>query len=300
MLHKIPAVSGLWLVKQFLCIFRQTVDQIELRFGGPINYGLPQAWLTFGQTPLNFYLPFPGLCLVENFHAFADKPLIRFGSYIVGLAHYGPSSVWLNIVHALLNSCHFLASDWSSSFHTFTDKALIGLTSKLVGQLWLPSCSLAFGPPPLNFCLFLPSNSSSSFHAFSDKLLIRLGSNLVGQPIKASPVWLLYVMSSFIEFPLFNGLWLVDQFLCIWKQTIEQIELKFAAPTHYELPQAWLTYGHAPLNPSSNSLPLWFNSQWGSSTNAMFSLNWLTYFIYGLQIFREDLFLWWHFQQYFL
>ena len=32
---------GLWLVKQFPCISRQTADPIGLKFGGPTHYGIP-------------------------------------------------------------------------------------------------------------------------------------------------------------------------------------------------------------------------------------------------------------------
>ena len=50
------------------------------------------------------------------------------------------------------------------------------------------------------------------------------------------------------EFPLFSGLWLVEQFLRICQQNPDQIGLKFDEPTHYGPPQAWLTFGYAPVN----------------------------------------------------
>ena len=73
----------LWLVEQFLCICRQTTDQIRLKFGGQMHYGAPQAWLTFLHTPLNFY------CLLaynwlNSFCAFANKALIGHGSNLMG------------------------------------------------------------------------------------------------------------------------------------------------------------------------------------------------------------------------
>ena len=40
---------------------------------------------------------------------------------------------WLNFGNSPLNSCHFLASDWSSSFHTFPEKPLNQSTSNLIG-----------------------------------------------------------------------------------------------------------------------------------------------------------------------
>ena len=57
------------------------------------------------------------------------------------------------------------------------------------------------------------------------------------------------------EFPPFPGLWLVEQFLYICRQTVDQIELKFCGPIHYRLPLALWTFGHAPLNPSSDLIP---------------------------------------------
>ena len=45
------------------------------------------------------------------------------------------SLAWFTFGHAPQNSRLFLASDWSSSFHAFTDKLLIRLSSNWVGQL---------------------------------------------------------------------------------------------------------------------------------------------------------------------
>ena len=47
---------------------------------------------------------------------------------------------------------------------------------------------------------------------------------------------------------LFSGLWLVEQFLCICMQTIDQMELKCGGTTHYEGPPAWQISGHAALH----------------------------------------------------
>ena len=57
---------------------------------------------------------------------------------ISGWIHYGTLQAWLTFGHAPLNSCPFLASDWASSYCTFADKPLIGLTSNLVGKLYRP------------------------------------------------------------------------------------------------------------------------------------------------------------------
>ena len=48
------------------------------------------------------------------------------------------------------------------------------------------------------------------------------------------------------EFSSFPGHWLVEQFLCIYRQTADRIRLKFGGQTHYGPPQAWLTFGQAP------------------------------------------------------
>ena len=73
------------------------------------------------------------------------------------------------------------------------------------------------------------------------------------QTLWANSLWaspgLINFWSCSTEFPLFPaGLWLVGQLPCIWRQTADQIGFKFHVPTHYEPPQAWLTFGHAPLN----------------------------------------------------
>ena len=39
-----------WLGEKLPYIYRQTTDLIELKFGGPIHYGPPLAWLTFGHS----------------------------------------------------------------------------------------------------------------------------------------------------------------------------------------------------------------------------------------------------------
>ena len=71
------------MAKQFQAICRYTTDQIEIKFSGPIHYGLPQAWLTFDHDPRNSH------CLLasdqlSSFSAFADKMLIGFSSYLEG------------------------------------------------------------------------------------------------------------------------------------------------------------------------------------------------------------------------
>ena len=62
------------------------------------------------------------------------------------------------------------------------------------------------------------------------------------------------------EFPLFPGFRLVEQFPHICQQNTIQIGLIFNEPTHYEPPQAWLTFGHAPLK-----FGHFLSSDWSSS-----------------------------------
>ena len=45
--------------------------------------------------------------------------------------NYGNPYVWLTFGHILLNFCHYLGSDMSSSYHAFSVKLLIRLTSNL-------------------------------------------------------------------------------------------------------------------------------------------------------------------------
>ena len=51
-----------------------------------------------------------------------------------------------------------------------------------------------------------------------------------------------------VEFLLFPGLWLVEQFLRICRQTADRFELRFGGPTPYGPPMAWLTFGCTSLN----------------------------------------------------
>ena len=50
------------------------------------------------------------------------------------------------------------------------------------------------------------------------------------------------------EYLFFPGLWLVEQFQCICRQTDDWIGLKFGGLTHHGLPHAQLTCHHTPLN----------------------------------------------------
>ena len=155
---------------------------------------------------------FPGIWLVEQFPRICGQTTDQIRFKFGGPTHYGPPQTWLTFGHASLNFCHFLASNWLSSFHTFADKQLIKLDSNLV----------------------LPAH------------------------YKPHPAWLAFGKCS-TEFPLFPGLLLVKQFLCICKQTVDQIEVKFGVTTHLGLPLAWLTLGYFVLNPCFDYPSLWFN-----------------------------------------
>ena len=74
---------GLWLVGQFPGIWRQTAEQIGLKFHVPTYYEPPQAWLTFGHAPWNFYR-FLASDRSSSFRGFADKLLIRLCPNWVG------------------------------------------------------------------------------------------------------------------------------------------------------------------------------------------------------------------------
>ena len=68
--------------KKFLCICRYTADRIELKLGVLTRNEPLQVWRTFGQASRNCYC-FLATDLLSSFCTFADKPLIRFSSYLV-------------------------------------------------------------------------------------------------------------------------------------------------------------------------------------------------------------------------
>ena len=80
------------------------------------------------------------------------------------------------------------------------------------------------------------------------------------------------------EFLPFPGFWLVGQIPHICRQTADWIQLKFGGPSHFGTAVAWLTFVHAPQNPSFDSLSLLFNTpppppgQGLASTDALFKM----------------------------
>ena len=106
-----------WLLEQFPSISGQTAHWIDFRFHG-CNY-----WVS--QTCSLHVSRQPGLLI--------DLKLRDWFPYTKTM--YTRLQAWLTIVHVSLNFCIFLASDGKSSFSTFLDTLLMGLTSNLVGLL---------------------------------------------------------------------------------------------------------------------------------------------------------------------
>ena len=95
-------LAGLWFIKQFPCVCRQTADQIELRYGGPTPYITPptippQGLINFGHVLLNFN-HFLASDWWNSFQTFAEKLLIWLRSnwgdqLIMDLCVLGPISL---------------------------------------------------------------------------------------------------------------------------------------------------------------------------------------------------------------
>ena len=158
---------GLWLVEQFLFIFRQTSAGIELKFGEQTYWGPFSAGLTFGHAE---FLLFPGLWMAKQFPAICRYTTDQIEIKFSGSIQYGPPQAWLIFDNDPLNSHCFLASDWSSSFQTnyWSDLAEIWWAN----PYWPLLAWLTFGHAPLNFCSFLASDLLSTFRTFADKLQI--------------------------------------------------------------------------------------------------------------------------------
>ena len=83
------------------CIYRQTVDQIEFKFGGQTDHGKPHAKITFHHGPVNQH-PLSAYDWSSSLGTFLDKLLIRFISFLVSLK-FAVSQVWFNTT--LINLC---------------------------------------------------------------------------------------------------------------------------------------------------------------------------------------------------
>ena len=128
-------------------------------------------------------------------------------------------------------------------FCAFPGKPLVGsqiwwihisLPSSGLNSFW--SRSIAFSPYP-----GIPLVQQLIFvHLWTDN---RLDSSQIRW---ASPD-LINLWSCFTEFPVFRGVWLVEQFPWICRQTTEQIGPKFGGTTHQGYCLAWVTFGHAPM-----------------------------------------------------
>ena len=127
-----PPFLGLWLLEQFLCISRQTADWIELKFGGWILYGTPQAWLTFGHVLLNFH-SFLVCDLLMNCCSFTHKILIELSSNLVEEKHFGiPRPGVINFPSCSFQFLLFHGLWLQSSFYAFGDTLLGWITLNLV------------------------------------------------------------------------------------------------------------------------------------------------------------------------
>ena len=131
------------------------------------------------------------------------------------------------------------------SIHLQT-KPLIGLSSNVVAKLIMRLIRPASGHAPLVqwSCSFGPmvmllwSSGHASLVQWScsfGPVVMLLWSN--GHAPFYANFW-----SCSIEFLPFPGLWLVEQFLCICRQTADRTELKFGGWTHCGSLHAWLNF----------------------------------------------------------
>ena len=142
------------------------------------------------------------------------------------------------------------ASDCLSSISTFPNKPLRAFI-----QTWwthsliygTPQVWLIFGHAPLNLRCFSLSGWLSSFHAFADKPLITWSLNLVGQLIIGYPklhkllVTLHWIPAVF--WPLIHQTFSMHLQRNCWVDWAQIWWSNSLWP-----PQAWLNFGHVPLN----------------------------------------------------
>ena len=130
-----------------------------------------------------------------------------------------------------------------SGYHFVGDnfKCIISMVSPLpiefgrIKGMGLSVCAMCIhlSVSPSHFC---------GFHAFMEKLLRGLITNLVDTST-LSKFW-----SCFIEFPLLPGIWLIEQFPCIFWQTALGPHLRLGWYIHYDTLPTWLTFGQTLLN----------------------------------------------------
>ena len=82
----------------------QTTQEINLKFVRYIHYGTPHPWLNCGLAPLNYHFPAYDWC--NSFYQFANEPLIRLssnllGQIIMGCPQPGQLSVTLHWISAI-------------------------------------------------------------------------------------------------------------------------------------------------------------------------------------------------------
>ena len=137
----------------------------------------------------------------------------------------------------------------------FLDKPLKVLISNLVYEFIIAQYSPGMtGQAPLDFSCFLPSDWSSSFCAFEKKRWSDLSQIWWANPDLIN----FWIRCS--EFSPFPGIWFVEHFLRISKQTTDRVAIKFGGPNPFGSPSAWLTFDHAPLNSLRFLASVFFNS----------------------------------------
>ena len=109
----------LFWVESLIYVLPQSLQSCIGLWGFP---GMIYCWLCCIDSVL-FYSPW----LVDQFPCTLHKPLSRWTSNLA-CEFTCVSQVWLTFGYTSLIPCHFLASDWWSSFCTFHDKLLLGLT----------------------------------------------------------------------------------------------------------------------------------------------------------------------------
>ena len=85
-----------------------------------------------GTSHQSLFQPFHGLWFIQAWicRKIADQIELKFGVW----THYGTPQAWSTSGCSLLNSCNFLASDWSGSFHAFAHKPADRFELKFDGQ----------------------------------------------------------------------------------------------------------------------------------------------------------------------
>ena len=135
--------------------------------------------------------------------------------------HYDTSQAWLTFGHSPLNFCHFLSSDWSNNCCAFADRHFLSYQA----QIWWMN-SLWDSAYLINFCLAVYS--------------LPVSWPLIGLSISShlqTNHWSYWAQISGVNsFWDCTVLWLFEQFLHIYRQITDWIELEFGWQTHNGAP----------------------------------------------------------------